>query len=131
MHRRAQGGVDGVERRSLSPTSTLGPSALHAQAPRRRAADHGHANRLKRGAVPPGLAKKGDLPPGQAKKLWGKGETLPRAYIAPSHYVEPIRYRLPPPPYGDRWVVVDGRAYLVRTETGLIMDVVSDLLSRR
>ncbi|MGZ5986430.1 MAG: RcnB family protein [Caulobacteraceae bacterium] len=83
------------------------------------------------GNVPPGLAKKGGLPPGQAKKLWGKGEVLPRTYIAPTYYVGPVRYRLPPPPYGSRWVVVDGRAYLVRTETGLIMDVVSDLLSRR
>jgi Ni/Co efflux regulator RcnB len=42
--------------------------------------------------------------------------------------VEPVRYRLPPPPYGSRWVVVDGNAYLVRTQTGLILDVVADLL---
>jgi hypothetical protein len=83
------------------------------------------------GNVPPGLAKKGGLPPGQAKKLYGKGEVLPRTYIAPTYYVEPVRYRLPPPPYGSRWVVVDGNAYLVRTQTGLIMDVVADLLSRR
>ena len=81
--------------------------------------------------VPPGLAKKGGLPPGQAKKPYGRGEVLPRTYIAPTYYVEPVRYRLPPPPLGDRWVMVDGNAYLVRTETGLIMDVVSDLLGRR
>ena len=83
------------------------------------------------GNIPPGLAKKGGLPPGQAKKLYARGEFLPRAYIAPSYYVEPVRYRLPPPPYGDRWVVVDGNAYLVRTQTGLIMDVVADLLGGR
>jgi hypothetical protein len=85
----------------------------------------------KKGGVPPGLAKKGGLPPGQAKKLYGRGEVLPRTYIAPTYYVEPVRYHLPPPPYGSRWVIVDGNAYLVRTETGLIMDVVADLLSRR
>jgi Ni/Co efflux regulator RcnB len=83
------------------------------------------------GGGPPGLAKKGGLPPGQAKKLYGKGQYLPRTYIAPTYYVEPVRYRLPPPPYGSRWVIVDGNAYLVRTETGLIMDVVADLISRR
>jgi hypothetical protein len=83
------------------------------------------------GDVPPGLAKKGGLPPGQAKKLYGRGEILPRTYIAPSYYVEPAPYRLPPPPIGDRWVVVDGNAYLVRTRTGLIMDVVADLLGGR
>lgn len=83
------------------------------------------------GNVPPGLAKKGGLPPGQAKKLYGKGEILPRTYIAPTYYIEPVRYRLPPPPVGDRWVIVDGNAYLVRTRTGLIMDVVADLLARR
>jgi Ni/Co efflux regulator RcnB len=83
------------------------------------------------GDVPPGLAKKGGLPPGQAKKLYGRGEVLPRTYIAPTYYVEPVRYHLPPPPYGSRWVIVDGNAYLVRTQTGLIMDVVADLLTRR
>jgi hypothetical protein len=84
-----------------------------------------------KGGVPPGLAKKGGLPPGQAKKLYGRGEILPRTYIAPTYYVEPVRYRLPPPPPGSRWVVVDGNAYLVRTETGLIIDVVQSLLGGR
>jgi Ni/Co efflux regulator RcnB len=91
----------------------------------------GQAKKQDDGGVPPGLAKKGGLPPGQAKKLYGKGQVLPRTYIAPTYYVEPVRYQLPPPPYGSRWVVVDGNAYLVRTETGLIIDVVADLLSRR
>ena len=95
--------------------------------------DDGPPGQVKKeeGNGPPGLAKKGGLPPGQAKKLYGKGEVLPRAYIAPTYYIEPVRYRLPPPPVGDRWVIVDGNAYLVRTRTGLIMDVVADLLSRR
>ena len=91
----------------------------------------GQVKKEEDGNVPPGLAKKGGLPPGQAKKLYGKGEVLPRTYIAPTYYVEPVRYHLPPPPVGSRWVIVDGNAYLVRTETGLILDVAADLLSRR
>jgi Ni/Co efflux regulator RcnB len=84
-----------------------------------------------KGGVPPGLAKKGGLPPGQAKKLYRRGETLPRAYWAPSYsVVRPAEHRLPPPPPGSRWMIVNGDAYLVRTETGLILDVVQDLLAR-
>jgi Ni/Co efflux regulator RcnB len=84
-----------------------------------------------KGGVPPGLAKKGGLPPGQAKKLYRRGETLPRTYWAPSYYVvRPAEYRLPPPPPGSRWMIVNGDAYLVRTETGLILDVVQSLLAR-
>jgi Ni/Co efflux regulator RcnB len=82
-----------------------------------------------KGGVPPGLAKKGGLPPGQAKKLYRRGETMPRTYWAPTYYVaRPAEYRLPPPPPGSRWMIVNGDAYLVRTETGLIMDVVQSLL---
>ena len=110
-----------------------GVAALALAGPALAKHDDGPPGQVKKeeGNVPPGLAKKGGLPPGQAKKLYGKGEVLPRTYIAPTYYVEPVRYHLPPPPYGSRWVVVDGDAYLVRTETGLIMDVVADLLSRR
>ena len=96
--------------------------------------DDGPPGQVKKeeGNIPPGLAKKGGLPPGQAKKLYGRGQILPPTYIAPTYYVrEPVRYDLPPPPRGERWVLVDGNAYLVRSETGLIIDVVADLLSRR
>jgi len=118
----------------LSGWILTGVAALALAGPALAKHDDGPPGQVKKeqdGNVPPGLAKKGGLPPGQAKKLYGKGEVLPRAYIAPTYYVEPVRYRLPPPPYGDRWVLVDGNAYLVRTQTGLIMDVVADLLSRR
>jgi hypothetical protein len=83
--------------------------------------------------VPPGLAKKpGGLPPGQAKKLWARGERLPRPYYVETRYVivQPQRYRLPPPPFGYRWVDVNGDAYLVQTRTGLITDLVLDVLHR-
>jgi Ni/Co efflux regulator RcnB len=83
--------------------------------------------------LPPGLAKKADgLPPGQAKKVWRRGERLPQPYYVETRYVivQPQRYRLPPPPFGYRWVDVGGDAYLVQTRTGLITDLVLDLLHR-
>jgi Ni/Co efflux regulator RcnB len=82
------------------------------------------------GHGPPGLAKKPyGLPPGQAKKLWRQGERLPRNYYVETRYVVvPQRYSLPIPPPGYRWVGVNGDAYLVQTQTGMIADLVRDLL---
>jgi Ni/Co efflux regulator RcnB len=78
---------------------------------------------------PPGLAKKPyGLPPGQAKKMWGRGEQMPSAYRSRRYYIDPVRYHLRNPPRGYRWVLVDDRAYLVRSDTGLIADVVAALL---
>lgn len=75
--------------------------------------------------TPPGLAKKpGGLPPGQAKKIWGRGERLPTTYFTSTYYIQPTRYRLPAAPPGSRWVLVDDRAYLAQTQTGLISQVV-------
>lgn len=72
----------------------------------------------------------GYAPPGQVKKAWRKGERLPVVYVrTPTYYVvEPVRYRLAPPPPGYRWVLVEDDAYLARTDTGLIAQVVLDLL---
>jgi len=83
------------------------------------------------GGVPPGLANKPyAMPPGQAKKMWRRGERLPTSYVVDQRYIlaSPQRYRLPPPPRGYRWVGVDGSAYLVQTETGLIREVIATLL---
>ncbi len=90
---------------------------------------HGYAEGRGYVGAPPGLAKKPyGLPPGQAKKMWRKGERLPRAYYVETRYivVEPQRYRLPPPPYGYRWVRVNGDAYLVQTSNGLVANVVAN-----
>jgi len=81
--------------------------------------------------VPPGLAKKPyGLPPGQAKKLWATGEQLPAPYVADERYRvhDLARYRLPPAPYGYRWVRVDDQFYLAQTRTGLIAQVVAALV---
>jgi Ni/Co efflux regulator RcnB len=89
--------------------------------------DHGPDHGDQQG--PPGLAKKPyGLPPGQAKKMWGRGQQIPGAYLGSRYYIDPVAYHLRFPPPGYRWVLVDGRAYLVRTDTGLIADVVAALL---
>jgi len=84
------------------------------------------------GGVPPGLAKKPDgLPPGQAKKVYQRGERLPLTYLQTQYYVtQPTRYRLDPAPAGYRWVLVDDNAYLANTQTGLIANVILNLLGR-
>jgi Ni/Co efflux regulator RcnB len=67
------------------------------------------------------------LPPGQAKKVFNQGERLPAAYYAqnPSYMLSnPAQYQLQPPPAGYRWVRVDNDVYLVRTDTGVITDIV-------
>lgn len=71
-------------------------------------------------------------PPGQVKKMWKKGERLPSAYYTSTRYivVEPARYRLAPPPVGYRWVLVEGDAYLVRRDNGLVAELVADAVSR-
>jgi Ni/Co efflux regulator RcnB len=85
-----------------------------------------------RGFTPPGLAKKPyGMPPGQAKKYYGVGERMPGAYARDARYVleEPRAYGLRRPPPGYRWVGIGDDAYLVRTKTGVITDVVRAILS--
>ena len=59
------------------------------------------------------------------------GQQLPPAYIRDARYTvsEPGRYRLRYPGAGYRWVIVDGDAYLVRSKTGVVRDVVRAILS--
>jgi Ni/Co efflux regulator RcnB len=69
------------------------------------------------------------MPPGQAKKMWRRGERLPSDYLRTEYIVvEPRRYRLPPAPYGYRWVRVEDRYYLAQTRTGLIAQVIEALV---
>ena len=70
-------------------------------------------------------------PPGQTKKMWRKGERLPSSYYSSTRYiiVEPARYRLAPPPRGFRWVLVDGDAYLVRSDNGLVAELVAGVVT--
>jgi Ni/Co efflux regulator RcnB len=85
------------------------------------------------GATPPGLAKKPyGMPPGQAKKLhrYSVGQHLSRNYyVNRDYYVTDYnRYNLAPPPAGYQWVRYDNDVYLTQTRTGLIAQVIADLL---
>jgi len=70
------------------------------------------------------------MPPGQAKKYYAVGERMPVAYVSDRAYIiyEPARYRLRPAPAGYRWMFYGDDAYLVRTETGLVSEVIRSLL---
>jgi Ni/Co efflux regulator RcnB len=81
--------------------------------------------------TPPGLARKPyGMPPGQAKKYYGVGERMPVSYVRePRYYVEePRAYGLPHAPVGYRWILVDRDAYLVRSRSGVIRDVIRAVL---
>jgi Ni/Co efflux regulator RcnB len=80
---------------------------------------------------PPGLAKKPyGLPPGQAKKLWRQGQQIPRSYTQSQYLIgQPQRYGLSSPPPGYEWVLVQGDAYLVQTNTDIISNIVANVVS--
>ncbi len=63
-------------------------------------------------------------PHGYRPYRWSSGHYLPSAYYGPSYYVDYRPYRLAPPPYGHRWVRIDGDVFLVAVATGLIADAV-------
>lgn len=67
------------------------------------------------------------LPPGQAKKIFNRGERLPATYYArnPAYVLSnPAQYQLQPAPEGFQWVRVGDDVFLVRSENGLITQVV-------
>lgn len=92
-----------------------------------------HDNYNDSGWTPPGLAKKPyGMPPGQAKKMhrYAVGQHLSRSYyVNRDYYVTDYnRYNLAPPPPGYQWVRYDNDVYLTQTRTGLIAQVIADLL---
>ncbi|WP_332768676.1 RcnB family protein [Phenylobacterium sp.] len=92
----------------------------------------GHGKDKHYNSGPPGLSDKPyGMPPGQAKKMWRQGERLPRAYYVETRYVivQPQRYRLAPPPPGYRWVLIEGDAYLVRRDNGLVAEVIANAIA--
>jgi hypothetical protein len=76
---------------------------------------------------PPGLAKKGTgcLPPGQAKKL-SIGQPLPTG-VPYAVVPQPVLTRLPPPPFGYRYVVVGNDVVLV-SDGNLVVNILHGLL---
>ena len=72
--------------------------------------------------LPPGLAKRGSLPPGLAKR-----KTLPpgldKRQLPPG-----LSGRLGPPPHGTERFVVDTNVLLVETATGIVLDILEDVI---
>jgi Ni/Co efflux regulator RcnB len=57
------------------------------------------------------------------------GQRLPSRYYSDrTYYVRPSLYQLPPAPYGYEYVRVGNAVYLTQTETGMISQVISNLL---
>jgi hypothetical protein len=79
--------------------------------------------------LPPGLAKKGKLPPGLQKQL-ERNNRLP-----PGLAKNPLPYEaasnLPPAPAGTERAIVDTSVVLLEKGTGVILDVLKDVLTRK
>jgi hypothetical protein len=78
--------------------------------------------------LPPGLAKRETLPPGLQKQLERKG-TLPpglQKKIQPLPVV--LERQLPPVPTGYRRVVVAGNVILMEPLTGVIYDIIRNVI---
>jgi hypothetical protein len=71
----------------------------------------------------PGTVK--PLPPGIAKKV-ARGGSLPPG-IAKRYLPQDLLVQLPPRP-GYQWVVVDNDVVLIAVATGLIVDILADIL---
>lgn len=80
----------------------------------------------KDGEMPPGLAKKDALPPGLASQLEREG-TLPPG-LAKRDLPADLVARLPPPAPGHQRVIVDDDVVLIDQATGIILDILADVV---
>ncbi|MBD8526730.1 RcnB family protein [Pseudomarimonas arenosa] len=65
-------------------------------------------------------------PSGYHRSHWRIGYNLPLAFLISSYYVDYGYYGLAAPPYGCRWLRVDGDLLLVELASGAIVDVLYD-----
>ncbi len=65
-------------------------------------------------------------PRGYAHTSWSIGYRLPLVFLAASYFVDYDTYGLAPPPYGCRWLRVDGDLLLVDQASGEIVDILYD-----
>lgn len=94
----------------------------------RRAVQEYYQSPARGKGCPPGLAKKGNgcMPPGQAKK-WARGRPLPHdlvVYDLPND----LRYRLPPPPAGHRYVQLGADILMIAIGTSMVVDAIEDMV---
>ena len=94
----------------------------------RRAVQEYYQSPARGKGCPPGLAKKGNgcMPPGQAKK-WARGRPLPHDLVV---YDLPrdLRYRLPPPPAGHRYVQIGADVLMIAIGTSMVVDAIEDMV---
>ncbi|HEY5790270.1 MAG TPA: hypothetical protein VIX81_06575 [Gammaproteobacteria bacterium] len=76
--------------------------------------------------LPPGLAKRDDLPPGLQKQLEKNG-TLPPG-LAKRDLPADLERRLPARSKGQERVIVDNDVVLVETATGIVLDILYDVV---
>ena len=94
----------------------------------RRIVNEYYAPEFRAGHCPPGLAKKGNgcMPPGQAKK-WARGRPLPHDLVV--YDLPPdLRYRLPPPPAGHRYVQLGADVLMIAIGTSMVVDAIEDMV---
>ncbi|MDX1514401.1 MAG: hypothetical protein R3174_11745 [Gammaproteobacteria bacterium] len=96
-----------------------------------KTAEAGGGNKAKKGkkdkkGMPQGLAKRESLPPGLQRQLDEKGALPPglQKKALPSD----LQSRLPPAPKGYERVIVDANVLLVETATGIVRDVITDVV---
>ena len=94
----------------------------------RRAVQEYYQSPARGKGCPPGLAKKGNgcMPPGQARK-WARGRPLPHDLVV---YDLPrdLRYRLPPPPSGHRYVRIGADILMIAIGSSMVIDAVEDII---
>jgi len=94
----------------------------------RRAVQEYYQSPARGKGCPPGLAKKGNgcMPPGQAKK-WARGRPLPHDLVV--YDLPPdLRYRLPPPPAGHRYVQLGADVLMIAIGTSMVVDAIEDMV---
>ena len=77
------------------------------------------------GGLPPGLAKREQLPPGLAKR-----DQLPPG-LAKRDLPPDLEHRLGLSRYGTRRVIVGNDVLLIQAATGLVLDVIEDVVTSR
>jgi hypothetical protein len=78
-----------------------------------------------RGALVPAPGSTKSLPPGIAKKV-ARGGALPPG-IAKRYLPQDLLVQLPPRP-GCQWAIVDNDVVLIAAATGLVVDILADVL---
>jgi Ni/Co efflux regulator RcnB len=65
-------------------------------------------------------------PRGYGRLEWRIGFSLPSVFLLDRYYVDHHYYRIAPPPYGCRWLRVDGDLLLVELATGFVVEALYD-----